>query len=111
MFRKCFSRSPQQSGAAWGCLGVGVLLAGVAAAYFLGTQLGWGLVGGAVLLVGIALAISFPFMTQRTATGRDLLQHTLGFRLYMTTAEKYRQQFAAKAYIFTQLLPSAIVFC
>ncbi len=28
----------------------------------------------------------------------------------MTTAEKYRQQFAAKAEIFTQLLPYAIVF-
>jgi uncharacterized membrane protein len=28
----------------------------------------------------------------------------------MTTAEKYRQQFAAKAQIFTQLLPYAIVF-
>jgi uncharacterized membrane protein len=49
-------------------------------------------------------------MTQRTATGREVLQHTLGFRLYMTTAEKYRQQFAAKADIFTQLLPYAIVF-
>src|ERR1700730_15039447 len=52
----------------------------------------------------------FLFRRQRTAAGRDLLQHTLGFRLYMTTAEKYRQQFAAKAEIFTQLLPYAIVF-
>jgi len=49
-------------------------------------------------------------MPQRTAAGRELMQHTLGFRLYMTTAEKYRQQFAAKAEIFTQLLPYAIVF-
>jgi uncharacterized membrane protein YgcG len=110
MFRKWFSSSPQQSRAAWGCLGVGVLLVGVAVAYVLGTAFGWGLIGGAVVLVGLALAISFPFMTQRTATGRELLQHTLGFRLYMTTAEKYRQQFAAKAEIFTQLLPYAIVF-
>ena len=108
--RKFFSSNPQQSRAAWGCLGFGVLLAGVAIAYVLGTQFGWGLIGGAVVLIGIALAISFPFMTQRTAAGRDLLQHTLGFRLYMTTAEKYRQQFAAKAEIFTQLLPYAIVF-
>ena len=38
------------------------------------------------------------------------MQHTLGFRLYMNTAEKYRQQFAEKAEIFTQLLPYAIVF-
>ena len=38
------------------------------------------------------------------------MHHALGFRLYMTTAEKYRQQFAEKAEIFTQLLPYAIVF-
>src|SRR5207248_181627 len=38
------------------------------------------------------------------------MQKTLGFRLYMNTAEKYRQQFAEKAEIFTQLLPYAIVF-
>ena len=110
VFRKWFSSSPQQSRVAWGFLGVGVLLAGVAVAYVLGTAFGWGLVGGAIALIGLALIISFPFMTQRTATGRELLQHTLGFRLYMTTAEKYRQQFAAKADIFTQLLPYAIVF-
>ncbi|HYT13287.1 MAG TPA: DUF2207 domain-containing protein [Candidatus Nitrosopolaris sp.] len=110
MSRKWFSSSPQQSRAAWGCLGFGVLLVGVAVAYVLGTQFGWGLIGGAVVLTGLALTISFPFMTQRTGAGRDLLQHTLGFRMYMTTAEKYRQQFAAKAEIFTQLLPYAIVF-
>jgi uncharacterized membrane protein YgcG len=110
MSRKWFTSSPQQSRAAWGCLGIGVLLAGVAVAYILGTAFGWGLIGGAIVLIGLALAASFPFMTQRSAAGRDVLQHTLGFRLYMTTAEKYRQQFAAKAEIFTQLLPYAIVF-
>ena len=110
MSRKWFSNSPQQSRAAWGCLGIGLLSAGIAATIFLGLQLGWGLIGAAVVIVGIVMTISFPFMTQRTAVGRDLLQHTLGFRLYMTTAEKYRQQFAAKAEIFTQLLPYAIVF-
>jgi uncharacterized membrane protein len=61
-------------------------------------------------VVGFVLAGMFRAMPQRTAAGRELLQHTLGFRLYMTTAEKYRQQFAAKADIFTQLLPYAIVF-
>ena len=110
MARKLFSSNPQQARAAWGCLGIGVMLAGVALAAFLGVQLGWGLVGAALVVVGIALTASFPFMPQRTAAGRDLMQHTLGFRLYMTTAEKYRQQFAAKAEIFTQLLPYAIVF-
>jgi uncharacterized membrane protein YgcG len=110
MARKLFTSSPQQSRAAWGCAGVALLVGGVAVAIALGTAWGWGLPGVAIALTGIALTISFPFMPQRTAAGRDLLQHTLGFRLYMMTAEKYRQQFAAKAEIFTQLLPYAIVF-
>ena len=110
MARKLFTSSPQQSRAAWGCAGVALLVGGVAVSIALGIAWGWGLLGAAIALTGIALTISFPFMPQRTAAGRDLLQHTLGFRLYMTTAEKYRQQFAAKAEIFTQLLPYAIVF-
>ncbi|MDQ2942051.1 MAG: DUF2207 domain-containing protein, partial [Candidatus Dormibacteraeota bacterium] len=108
--RKLFTTRPDIARAEWGCLGVAVIIAGIAASVVLGLALGWGLVGAAIVLTGLALAVTFPFMPQRTAAGRELLQHTLGFRLYMTTAEKYRQQFAAKAQIFTELLPYAIVF-
>lgn len=108
--RRWFTSSPTQARAAWGCLGFALVLVGFAATVGLGLAFGWGLVGLAIVISGIALAATFPFMPQRTAAGRDLLQQTLGFRLYMTTAEKYRQQFAEKAQIFTQLLPYAIVF-
>ncbi|HLQ61714.1 MAG TPA: hypothetical protein VK131_07610, partial [Candidatus Acidoferrales bacterium] len=47
---------------------------------------------------------------KKTPQGVELFHQTLGFRLYMNTAERYRQQFAEKAEIFTQLLPYAIVF-
>jgi len=87
-----------------------VIVAGLFLTRILAITIGWGLVGLAVVLTGILLMVTAKYMPQRTAAGRDLLQHTLGFRLYMTTAEKYRQQFAAKAEIFTQLLPYAIVF-
>jgi uncharacterized membrane protein YgcG len=110
MSRRLFTSSPTQARAAWGCLGIGIVLVGFAATVGLGIAFGWGLVGLAVVITGIALTASFPFMPPRTAAGRELLQQTLGFRLYMTTAEKYRQQFAEKAEIFTQLLPYAIVF-
>jgi hypothetical protein len=110
LLRGLFTSSPSQARAAWGCLGFALVLVGFAASIALGLAFGWGLVGLAIVITGIALAATFPFMPQRTAAGRDLLQHTLGFRLYMTTAEKYRQQFAEKAQIFTQLLPYAIVF-
>ena len=108
--RRLFASRPDQARAAWGCLGIGIVLVGFAATVGLGIALGWGLVGLAIVITGIALTATFPFMPQRTAAGRELLQQTLGFRLYMTTAEKYRQQFAEKAEIFTQLLPYAIVF-
>lgn len=108
--RKLFTHRPDFSRWVWAGLGVAVLLVGVVGMIILGVYFGWGLVAAPVALVGLLLIVSFPFMTQRTAAGRELMQHTLGFRLYMTTAEKYRQQFAAKAEIFTQLLPYAIVF-
>ena len=108
--RKLFTTRPDAARTQWGCLGVAVTIGGIAISVALGLAFGWGLIGAAVVLTGLVLTITFPFMPQRTATGRELLQHTLGFRLYMTTAEKYRQQFAAKAQIFTQLLPYAIVF-
>ena len=78
--------------------------------YLLGITLGWGLMGVAVILVGLVLLGFHRAMASRTASGREVMQKTLGFRLYMNTAEKYRQQFAEKAEIFTQLLPYAIVF-
>ena len=108
--RRLFTARPDTTRAQWGCLGVAVIIGGIAISVALGLAFGWGLIGVAVVITGLVLTVTFPFMPQRTAAGRDLLQHTLGFRLYMTTAEKYRQQFAAKAQIFTQLLPYAIVF-
>jgi type II secretory pathway pseudopilin PulG len=108
--RRLFTSNPNQARTAWGLLGCSLVFVGFAATVGLGLAFGWGFVGVAVVIVGIVLTATFPFMPQRTAAGRDLMQHTLGFRLYMNTAEKYRQQFAEKAEIFTQLLPYAIVF-
>jgi len=108
--RRLFPSSPDQARLGWGCFGCSVVLIGFAMTIGLGLAFGWGFVGIAIVITGIALTAAFPFMPQRTAKGRELLQHTLGFRLYMNTAEKYRQQFAEKAEIFTQLLPYAIVF-
>src|SRR2546430_4646804 len=64
----------------------------------------------ASLLLGWVLTVPEGVMPQRRARGRAVLQKPLGFRFYMNPAEKYRQQFAEKAEIFTQLLPYAIVF-
>ena len=110
MSRRLFVSNPHQAQVAWGCFGLSLVLVGGAATFVLGQTLGWGLIGVAVAITGVVMTVSGRFMPQRSAAGRDQMQHTLGFRLYMTTAEKYRQQFAAKADIFTELLPYAIVF-
>ncbi|HET7338576.1 MAG TPA: DUF2207 domain-containing protein [Candidatus Dormibacteraeota bacterium] len=95
-----------------GAIGVAVLaiLVGAGLTFLLGVAFGGGLIGVGVILVGLFLVAVHRALSTRTAAGRELMQRTLGFRLYMNTAEKYRQQFAEKAEIFTQLLPYAIVF-
>jgi len=110
MSRRLFTTKPSVARSGWGCLGTAILIAGAFATFQLGIHFGWGVIGLAVVLVGMVLIATSKNMSQRTAAGHDLLRKTLGFRLYMGTAEKYRQQFAEKAEIFTQLLPYAIVF-
>jgi uncharacterized membrane protein YgcG len=110
MARKFFTTRPDYLKGARIVLGIVLIGAGIWLAKWLGTEFGWGLVGVAIGLVGVVLIATYRLMSVRSAAGRDLMQHTLGFRLYMNTAEKYRQQFAEKAEIFTQMLPYAIVF-
>jgi hypothetical protein len=110
MSRRLFTTSPTTARAAWTGLATVVLVLGAFLTYALGVGFGWGLIGLAVAVCGAVLFVTARNMSQRSARGRELLQKTLGFRLYMDTAEKYRQQFAEKAEIFTQLLPFAIVF-
>ncbi len=110
MSRKLFRFRPDYMRGIAVFVAIIVILAGAGLAFVLGVLFGWGLVGIAVTLAGIVLLFVHRALSTRTASGRDLMQHALGFRLYMNTAEKYRQQFAEKAEIFTQLLPYAIVF-
>lgn len=49
-------------------------------------------------------------MAQRTQKGAELNWRIKGFRLYMKTAEKYRQQFNEKENIFEKFLPYAMIF-
>ncbi len=110
MSRKLFRFRPDYLRGIAVLVAIVVMLAGAGLAFGLGVLFGWGLVGVAVILAGVVLIVAHRALSTRTASGRDLMQHALGFRLYMNTAEKYRQQFAEKAEIFTQLLPYAIVF-
>ena len=65
-------------------------------------------------LVVVSLAILFlvtaQFMPARTALGRQLFVRAQGYKLFIETAEKYRQQFFEKKNLFNEILPYAIVF-
>ena len=49
-------------------------------------------------------------MPKRTEKGAEINWQIKGFKLYMETAEKYRQQFNEKENIFEKFLPYAIAF-
>lgn len=62
-------------------------------------------------LLTVAILIIFGLlMRQRPLEGAELYRRILGFKLYMNTAEKYRQRFNEKENIFEKLLPYAMVF-
>ena len=63
-----------------------------------------------VVASAIIMAIFAIIMPRRTTKGMDLYYKILGFKLYMDTAEKYRQQFNEKENIFEKFLPYAIMF-
>jgi hypothetical protein len=105
-----FVKDPRTTKLTWIAAGAGIVLVGAALSFVLGQLFGWGIPGLAVALVGLAQAAGAGYMPRRTPVGSQLLQHALGFRLYMRTAETYRQRFAEKENLFTAFLPYAIVF-
>jgi len=66
---------------------------------------------GASLLISGLVVIIFSFlMKRRTVIGLKLFRQVQGFKLYMETAEKYRQKFNEKENIFEKFLPYAVMF-
>lgn len=68
------------------------------------------ILGLSILVAAIILIIFSFIMTRRTPEEAELLRRIKGFKLYMTTAEKYRQKFNEKENIFETFLPYAIMF-
>ncbi len=59
---------------------------------------------------GILFLIFAPFMPKRTKKGVEIYQKILGFKEYISSAEKYRVQFYERENIFEKYLPYALVF-
>lgn len=99
--------SPETLKLKWACFGLGVffIIAGFvfATLFSLMFWFNMGLAG----LIMIAFAFLMP---RRTVEGFDLFRRIQGFKLYLETAEKYRQRFFEKENIFERFLPYAMIF-
>lgn len=63
-----------------------------------------------IVVSGLAMMLIARFMPRRSAYGREIYRRTLGYKLFIETAEKYRQKFFEKENMFNEILPYAIVF-
>lgn len=63
-----------------------------------------------VLLGGLILVVTANRMPRRTEKGYDLYRRIKGYRLFIETSERYRQQFFEKKNMFNEVLPYVIIF-
>ncbi|MFZ5392058.1 MAG: DUF2207 domain-containing protein [Patescibacteria group bacterium] len=84
------------------------LYIGLLAIFFLSFLMPVLFISDFVCLIIILLFASW--MAKLTPQGADYKWQTAGFKLFMQTAEKYRQAFNEKENIFEKFLPYAIVF-
>jgi uncharacterized membrane protein YgcG len=93
-------------------LTVGAVVALTAAIITLGVGavFGWGLLAVPVLLVAVVLFAARWWLPSRTAAGSAVLSQTLGFKLYLETAEADQIAFEEAEDIFSRYLPYAIAF-
>lgn len=112
MKKKLFAAHPETTRAKYLGLGFAVLILGGFCIFG-----AFPLISGPLLTFGLGIAISgIVFMSasrsmpRRSALGREYYQRILGYRLFISGAEKYRQQFYEKKNMFNEILPYAIVF-
>jgi uncharacterized membrane protein YgcG len=110
MERKWFTKRPGGAALGVGCLGLLVLLAGVALTVLLGVFANAGLVGIPVIILGIVMLFTARLAPARTAQGTAALRRVNGFRRFIDESEKERARFAEKKHLFSEYLPYAVVF-
>lgn len=104
--KQYFVRNPQISRVAYGSVGIAIVAIAV---FFLGPFLGVvGIIS--VSLSGILIILFARIMPKKTKKGTLAYEHALGFKEYLSVAEKYRVQWQEKERIFETYLPYAMVF-
>jgi uncharacterized membrane protein len=110
MKRKWFAIKPETARGMWVVVAVGIMILAVGLSCFSALAIHRGLVFLGLIPAGLAMLIVSRSMATRTAAGSEMLRRVLGFREYIDTAEKHRQDFNEQENIFARYLPFAIVF-
>lgn len=112
MKKNFFVENPESKRNAYVGIGVGVSVLGGILMYFGFHFVIASLVsfGAGTILIGIILLFISQTMPRRSAYGRELYQRVKGYELFISSAEKYRQQFFEKKNMFNEILPYAIIF-
>ena len=108
--RSWFRGNPDNVRTHWRWWGIGVAIAAAIVTAVAGGTVGAAVIGLPVICTAVVVALTASWMPARTARGSEMLRRVLGFRLYIETAEKDRQQFNERESIFAAYLPYAIVF-
>ena len=103
-----FVSDPQKITKKWLAIGTTIIILSVLPFMFI-SSLGF-IFFVSLLSSGILFLIFSPFMPKRTKKGTEAYWHSLGFKEYINTAEKYRVQFQEKENIFEKYLSYAIIF-
>lgn len=86
---------------------VGTLLLWPGFAGLLGIYIGS---GAGLVITGSIFFVVAMFIPRRTAIGRETYRQSLGYKMFVSGTEKYRQPFFERENIFMQVLPYAMVF-
>jgi uncharacterized membrane protein YgcG len=105
-----FRRNPNAVRGVRIAIGIGLLLAGLAAFFALGFTVGMGFVGIALGLVGVAMLIMVARTPGRTAAGTAVHDQALGFKEYLATAEADQIRFEEGIDVFSRYLPYAMIW-
>jgi hypothetical protein len=105
-----FRRRPDKTRSRWSFVGLVVVVAGVAATFWLLGHTHFGVLGFPIIASGLALMAVSSRMPARTASGSAVLARVLGFRTYLHTAEAEQLRFEEREKIFARYLPYAIIF-
>lgn len=88
-----------------------LIAAGVALGFSADSQNVWLIIGLVSLIISAIIGIIFASkMPRRSAEGREALRKTLGYKLFLSQTEKYRQPFLENQNLFMDVLPYAMVF-